>query len=43
MDLNVKLQRLKHNFGKVQGCFFKILRFQQFLGFKGTIFLKTIP
>jgi hypothetical protein len=24
MDLNVKLQELKYNFGKVQGCFCKI-------------------
>jgi hypothetical protein len=27
MDLNVKLQGLKYNFGKVQGCFCKITRF----------------
>jgi hypothetical protein len=25
MDLNVKLLRLKYNFGKIQGCFVKIL------------------
>jgi hypothetical protein len=42
MDLNEKLQGLKYNFGKVQECFCKILRFQGFLGFKGIIFLKTI-
>jgi hypothetical protein len=43
MDLNVKLQRLKYNFEKVQGCFCKILRFQQFLEFEGINFRKTIP
>jgi hypothetical protein len=42
MDLNVKLQRLNIILEKFRGVF-KILRFQQFLGFKGTIFLKTIP
>jgi hypothetical protein len=26
MDLNVKLQELKYNFGKVQGCFCKNYR-----------------
>jgi hypothetical protein len=26
MDLNVKLEGLKYNFGKVQGCFRKITR-----------------
>jgi hypothetical protein len=33
MDLNVKLQGLKCNYEKVQGCFCKILRFQRFSGF----------
>jgi hypothetical protein len=31
MDLNVKLHVLKYNFGKVQGCFWKITRRQEFL------------
>jgi hypothetical protein len=33
MDLNIKLQGLKYNYEKVQGCFCKILIFQRFLGF----------
>jgi hypothetical protein len=33
MDLNVKLQGLKYNFGKVQGCFYKIRMFCDFLEF----------
>jgi hypothetical protein len=33
MDLNVKLQGLKCNYEKVQGCFYKILRFQWFSRF----------
>jgi hypothetical protein len=33
MDLNVKLQGLKCNYKKVQGCFCKISRFQRFLEF----------
>jgi hypothetical protein len=31
MALNVKLQGLKHNFGKVQGYFCKITRRREFL------------
>jgi hypothetical protein len=31
MGLNVKMQGLKYNFGKVQGCFCKITRHQEFL------------
>jgi hypothetical protein len=30
MDLNVKLQGLKHNFEKVQGCFCKITTASEF-------------
>jgi hypothetical protein len=33
MDLNVKLQGLKYNFGKVHGCFCKITAFWDFLEF----------
>jgi hypothetical protein len=29
MNLNVKLQGLKYNYEKVQGCFCKILRFME--------------
>jgi hypothetical protein len=35
MDLNVKLQGLKYNFGKIQGCFCKkydILGFSRIFG-----------
>jgi hypothetical protein len=42
MELNVKLQGLKYNYGKVQGCFCKILRFQQFLGFIELFSLRKI-
>jgi hypothetical protein len=42
MDLNVKLQRHKYNYEKVQGCFCKILRFQLFLGFMELFFLRKI-
>jgi hypothetical protein len=33
MDLNVKLQGLKYNFVKFQGCFYKILKCRGFSGF----------
>jgi hypothetical protein len=33
MDLNVKLQGVKYNFEKVQGCFCKILKCRRFSGF----------
>jgi hypothetical protein len=33
MDLNVKLHGLKYNYEKSSGCFYKIMRFQRFLGF----------
>jgi hypothetical protein len=42
MDLNVKLQGLKYNYEKVQGCFHKILRFQRFLGFMELFSLRKI-
>jgi hypothetical protein len=42
MDLNVKLQGLKYNYEKVQGCFRKILRFQWFLRFMELFFLRKI-
>jgi hypothetical protein len=42
MDLNVKLQGLKYNYEKVQGCFYKILRFQRFLGFMELFSLRKI-
>jgi hypothetical protein len=42
MDLNVKLQGLKYNYEKVQGCFCKILRFQWFLGFTELFSLRKI-
>jgi hypothetical protein len=42
MDLNVKLQGLKYNYEKVQGCFYKILGFQQFSGFMELFFLRKI-
>jgi hypothetical protein len=40
MDLNVKLQGLKYNFGKVQGCFCKIPRCRWFLGFMNLFSLR---
>jgi hypothetical protein len=42
MDLNVKLQGLKYNYKKVQGCFCKIPRFQRFLGFMELFSLRKI-
>jgi hypothetical protein len=42
MDLNVKLQRLKYNFRKVQGCFCKTGAGRGFFGFKGIMFLLKI-
>jgi hypothetical protein len=33
MDLNVKLQGLKHNLGKVHGCFCKITVLWDFIEF----------
>jgi hypothetical protein len=42
MDLNVKLHGLKYNYEKFQGVKCKNPRLQQFSGFKGIIFLKTI-
>jgi hypothetical protein len=42
MDLNVKLQGLKYNYEKVQGCFCKILRFQWFSGFMELFSLRKI-
>jgi hypothetical protein len=42
MDLNVKLQGLKYNYEKVQGCFCKIPRFQRFLGFMELFSLRKI-
>jgi hypothetical protein len=42
MDLNIKLQGLKYNYEKVQGCFCKILRFQRFLGFMELFSLRKI-
>jgi hypothetical protein len=42
MDLNVKLQGLKYNFGKVQGYFCKIPRFQRFSGFTDLFSLREI-
>jgi hypothetical protein len=42
MDLNVKLQWLKYNYEKVQGCFCKIPRFQWFLGFMELFSLRKI-
>jgi hypothetical protein len=42
MDLNVKLQGLKYNYEKVQGCFCKILRFQRFSGFMELFSLRKI-
>jgi hypothetical protein len=42
VDLNVKLQVLKHNFRKVQGCFFKNPGIYLILGIYRIIFLKKI-
>jgi hypothetical protein len=42
MDLNVKLQRLKYNYEKFQGCFCKISRFQWFSGFMELFSLRKI-
>jgi hypothetical protein len=42
MALNVKLQGLKYNYEKVQGCFYKIMRFQRFLGFMELFSLRKI-
>jgi hypothetical protein len=42
MDLNVKLQGLKYNYEKVQGCFCKIPRFQWFLRFMELFSFKKI-
>jgi hypothetical protein len=42
MDLNVKLQGLKYNYKKVQGCFCKILRFKWFSGFMKLFSLRKI-
>jgi hypothetical protein len=41
-DLNVKLQRLKYNYEKVQGCFCTIPRFQWFLRFMELFSLRKI-
>jgi hypothetical protein len=42
MVLNVKLQGLKYNYEKVQGCFCKIPRFQRFLGLMELFSLRKI-
>jgi hypothetical protein len=42
MDLNVKLQGLKYNYEKVQGCFCKILSFQRFSEFVELFSLRKI-
>jgi hypothetical protein len=42
MDLNVKLQGLKYNFGKVHGYFCKILRCRRFLGFTDLFSIREI-
>jgi hypothetical protein len=42
MDLNVKLQGLKYNYEKNQGCFCKILRFQWFSRFMVLFLLRKI-
>jgi hypothetical protein len=42
MDVNVKLQGQKFNFGKVQECFCKILRFQRFSEFTNLFSLREI-
>jgi hypothetical protein len=42
MVLNVKLQGLKYNFEKVQGCFCKILRLQRFSRFMELFSLRKI-
>jgi hypothetical protein len=41
-DLNVKLHGLKYNYENVQGFFYKILRFQRFLGFMELFSLRKI-
>jgi hypothetical protein len=38
MDLNVKLQGLKYNFRKVQGCFCKITVFWDFVEFSALFY-----
>jgi hypothetical protein len=43
MDLNVKLQGLKYNFGKVLGCFCKIMKCRQFSRISRIILLKKNP
>jgi hypothetical protein len=42
MVLNVKLQGLKYNYKKVQGCFCKILWFRRFSGFMELFSLRKI-
>jgi hypothetical protein len=42
MDLNVKLQGLKYNYEKLQGCFCKILRIQRFSNFMELFSLRKI-
>jgi hypothetical protein len=42
MDLNVKLQGLKYNYEKVQGCFCKIPMFMRFSGFMELFSLRRI-
>jgi hypothetical protein len=42
MDLNVKLQWLKYDYEKVQGCFCKISRFLRFSGFMKLFSLRKI-
>jgi hypothetical protein len=42
MELNIKLQGLKYNYEKVQGCFGKILRFQGFSGFMELFSLRKV-
>jgi hypothetical protein len=43
MDLYVKIQRLKHNFRKVQGCFCKNYGPPTIYGIYRFIFLKKTP
>jgi hypothetical protein len=42
MHLNVKLQGLKYNFGKVQGCFCKIAVLWDFLEFSVLFYYRKI-
>jgi hypothetical protein len=43
MDLNVKLQGLKYNYEKVQGCFLHNFEVPAIFGIYGIMFLKKHP